>query len=54
MEQLSEELVLLSPLQLHCLPSEGTHSRFSLSARDAPPIELAAESEADRQRWMLG
>ena len=53
MEQLSEELVLLSPLQLHCLPSEGSHSRFSLSAGNAPPIELGAESEMDRQRWML-
>ena len=40
MEQLSEELVLLSPLQLHGLPAEGVHIRFSLSSNNAPPIEL--------------
>jgi len=53
MEQLSEELVLLAPLQLHCLPAEGPHIRFSLSACNAPPIELAADSEEERQRWMF-
>lgn len=54
MEQLSEELVLLSPLQLHGLPAEGTSLfRFSLSAANTPPIELAADSEEDRQRWMF-
>ena len=53
MEQLSEELVLLSPLQLHGLPAEGVHIRFSLSANNAPPIELAADSEEERQRWMF-
>ena len=55
MEQLSEELILFSPLQLHCLPAEGngSHSRFSLSAGDAPAVELAADSEEERQRWMF-
>jgi len=53
MEQLSEELVLLSPLQLHCLPADGTLVRFSLSANNGPPIELAANSEEERQRWMF-
>jgi len=55
MEQLSEELILFSPLQLHCLPAEGNggHSRFSLSAGDAPAVELAADSEEERQRWMF-
>ena len=52
--ELSEELVLLSPLQLHCLPAEGNHQyRFTLSAGDAPPVELAADSEEERQRWMF-
>lgn len=54
MEQLCEELILYSPVQLHCLPSDGKeHSRFSLSAGNAPPIELAADSDEERQRWML-
>jgi len=53
MEQLTEELVLFSPLQLHCLPPEGPHIRFSLCANNAPPIELAADSEEERQRWMF-
>jgi hypothetical protein len=54
MEQLSEELVLLSPLQLHCLPSDGRElSRFSLSAGEEPPVELAAGSEEERQQWMF-
>lgn len=54
MEQLSEELVLLSPLQLSGLPAEGSALyRFSLSAANMPPIELAADSEEERQRWMF-
>ena len=32
---------------------EGALVRFSLSIANAPPIELAADSEEERQRWMF-
>lgn len=51
--ELSEELLLLSPVQLQCLPNEGRHVRFALSAADAPPVEFVVDSEDERLRWML-
>ena len=53
MEELTEELVLHSPLQLNCLPSEGGHHRFTLSVANAPLVELAAPSDDERHRWMF-
>ena len=56
METLHEELLLLSPLQLQCLPYEGVGgdrpARFTISAADATPIELAAKSEKMRDQWI--
>ena len=55
MEALHEELLLIAPLQLQCLPFDGHagHMRFTLSTADAPPIELAVQSEELRQQWVL-
>lgn len=53
MEQLHEAIVLLPPLQMHCLPAEGPLFRFTLSAARCAPIELAAASEEMRAHWML-
>ena len=53
MEQLSEELILQSPLQLNCLSSaENGHARFTLSVANAPLVELAAYDDEERLKWM--
>ena len=59
-EKLTEELHLVPPLRLHCVPSEAAPSHahahaaprfsFALIAADGIPIELAAPSDDERQR----
>ena len=56
MEQLQEEVLLLAPLSIQCLPPDGAHHafpRFTLSSGGAPPIELGAQSDDAMQRWVL-
>lgn len=56
MKQLHEEVLLLAPLQLHCLESDGSPShqlRFSISSGNDSPVELAASSEDERQQWIF-
>lgn len=53
MDVLLEDVSLLAPLQLECLPAEGGHMRFTLSAARGAPVELAATSEEEQVRWMV-
>jgi len=56
MEELHEELLLLWPLQLDCLPPDfpatPSGARFALSSAGAKPIELSAPTDELRQRWI--
>lgn len=57
MEELHEELLLLPPLHLQCLPADSavgpSLARFSVSIAGGTPIELAAQSDEQRQRWIF-
>jgi len=58
MDELHEELLLLSPVQLDCLANDGTtghgqHANFTLSSAGAAPIELSAPSDDERQQWIF-
>ena len=56
MDELHEELLLLAPLELECLPADTTaepsRSRFTLSSGGCSPIELSAPSDDQRMRWI--
>ena len=54
MDTFDSELILLSPIQLHCLPpKEGVSVfRFTLSVAGGAPLELGAMTDELRQRWI--